>query len=485
MPKTRPREFKRKYIPRRPRRPYGSQYIYKFKARKPRPPRFFGADGDYKNVIKNLQWHEVLKFAFESMAERFTKSDTKKEPITEVSVIVTKQCSINVGCGKMLPISMFCPTSRNRSGTYYICKPCLNKRARENRKKLRDKRKAAEIPKVPITEKMCSGINGCGRLLQIREFVKHSKNKTGYGSICKLCDRKRTRIYYMKNNEKVKAYRDKHKEIKKTYGNMYRKINKERICKQRRMYWQENRERLLEEQRLYYKENKEKFWVQQKIYRIKNRERISNNMYKHRYGLTLGDVRRMKEVRNYCCDICKRNESDVTKKTLVVDHRHNYIRGVINTVRGILCSDCNNGLGLHVDSQDLLKNSISYLNRLPIEFPDLSDKWRLLSKSENEKNCYLYRTYGIGFSEYEYLLGIQDYRCAICNVSHETKKLAVDHNHKIEPIRKSIRGLLCGNCNLAIGLFRDDPEVIENAIGYLKKAEDLKYSDRIMFTEIK
>ncbi len=63
--------------------------------------------------------------------------------------------------------------------------------------------------------------------------------------------------------------------------------------------------------------------------------------------------------------------------------------------------------------------------------------------------------------------------CAICrepetalNNRGVVKKLAVDHRHGDD----LVRGLLCGRCNTAIGLFKDDVDRLVSAINYLRKA---------------
>ena len=60
--------------------------------------------------------------------------------------------------------------------------------------------------------------------------------------------------------------------------------------------------------------------------------------------------------------------------------------------------------------------------------------------------------------------------CAICG-KPETKvqygkiqPLTVDHNHETG----KVRGLLCFNCNIAIGKLKDDIVLLEKAIDYLK-----------------
>jgi len=65
---------------------------------------------------------------------------------------------------------------------------------------------------------------------------------------------------------------------------------------------------------------------------------------------------------------------------------------------------------------------------------------------------------------YEDILKRNGGRCEICN--HEPKRwLVMDHNHMTE----TFRGLLCEQCNHALGMVRDDVGVLENMIEYLKK----------------
>jgi hypothetical protein len=72
--------------------------------------------------------------------------------------------------------------------------------------------------------------------------------------------------------------------------------------------------------------------------------------------------------------------------------------------------------------------------------------------------------------EYEELLKVQNGVCAICGRTEtargqngELKRLAVDHCHKTG----KVRGLLCFNCNAALGKFKDSPVLLAKAITYL------------------
>jgi len=89
-----------------------------------------------------------------------------------------------------------------------------------------------------------------------------------------------------------------------------------------------------------------------------------------------------------------------------------------------------------------------------------------LARTKRESN--LRHRYGIGISEYDKLLTQQGFKCATCETKHTNKKpLHVDHEHATG----KIRGLLCGKCNRALGLFKDNQENLHKAIAYLKQAE--------------
>lgn len=82
------------------------------------------------------------------------------------------------------------------------------------------------------------------------------------------------------------------------------------------------------------------------------------------------------------------------------------------------------------------------------------------------KNRALLKHYGISLAEYEDIFQRQNSKCAICrNAPQGRFCLSVDHNHTTQ----KIRGLLCGKCNFALGLFQDNSKVLKSAIRYLKR----------------
>lgn len=70
--------------------------------------------------------------------------------------------------------------------------------------------------------------------------------------------------------------------------------------------------------------------------------------------------------------------------------------------------------------------------------------------------------------DYEYAWCKQDGKCAICGCelgSSRYTKPAADHDHKTG----KLRGILCTQCNTAIGLMKDSPYRLESAIHYLEE----------------
>ena len=77
----------------------------------------------------------------------------------------------------------------------------------------------------------------------------------------------------------------------------------------------------------------------------------------------------------------------------------------------------------------------------------------------------LWAKYRITMDQYNSMLKEQGGVCAIClEVCKSRKVLCVDHNHETN----DIRGLLCNNCNTAIGLMRDSVDILRRATKYLE-----------------
>lgn len=87
---------------------------------------------------------------------------------------------------------------------------------------------------------------------------------------------------------------------------------------------------------------------------------------------------------------------------------------------------------------------------------------------ESSRRAHLKRKYNMSLEEYNDILKKQNGICAVCGESencNRNKFLAVDHCHDTN----KIRGLLCTNCNRAIGLLKENIETLYKIIEYLKK----------------
>lgn len=77
--------------------------------------------------------------------------------------------------------------------------------------------------------------------------------------------------------------------------------------------------------------------------------------------------------------------------------------------------------------------------------------------------------YKLTIREYQEMYDNQNGLCAICGgISSNGRRLCVDHNHD----NGKIRALLCDNCNVGIGRFKDDKNMVYKAYLYLEKHDN-------------
>lgn len=80
----------------------------------------------------------------------------------------------------------------------------------------------------------------------------------------------------------------------------------------------------------------------------------------------------------------------------------------------------------------------------------------------------LLKEYGVSAEQYNTILETQGGVCAICGAAPhgKRKRLAVDHDHNTG----RVRGLICGRCNVAIGMSGDSPETLRAAAAYIERS---------------
>jgi len=102
--------------------------------------------------------------------------------------------------------------------------------------------------------------------------------------------------------------------------------------------------------------------------------------------------------------------------------------------------------------------------------PAVSVYNRYTSSEKGKRTLFCYRlkyAYGITIEQYEEMLALQNHQCAICATDFASleRRPCIDHCHETGVVR----GLLCGNCNSALGKFKDSPEMLQRAMEYLLK----------------
>ena len=101
--------------------------------------------------------------------------------------------------------------------------------------------------------------------------------------------------------------------------------------------------------------------VYQLKYREKNRQVLSDKERERCFGITRQEYAEMFHAQNGVCAICSQPETATRNgriKALAVDHDHES-----GEIRGLLCSDCNTGIGKLKEDRDIMVSAIRYLDK--------------------------------------------------------------------------------------------------------------------------
>jgi hypothetical protein len=80
-----------------------------------------------------------------------------------------------------------------------------------------------------------------------------------------------------------------------------------------------------------------------------------NDKLKRIYGISYAEYLNMLEAQGGCCAICGTNDTG-KRKAFAVDHNHE-----TGKVRGLLCSNCNTGIGNLKENEGIMLRAIEYL----------------------------------------------------------------------------------------------------------------------------
>jgi hypothetical protein len=96
-------------------------------------------------------------------------------------------------------------------------------------------------------------------------------------------------------------------------------------------------------------------------YYLKNKETVCKKarerIIKIKYNFSIEEYEELRSLQKYKCKICKKDEKSMNSK-LHIDHNHK-----TGKIRGLLCGNCNRGIGCFKENINYLKNSINYLSK--------------------------------------------------------------------------------------------------------------------------
>jgi hypothetical protein len=85
---------------------------------------------------------------------------------------------------------------------------------------------------------------------------------------------------------------------------------------------------------------------------------VRSNHLQKKYGITIEQYDELSRQQQGVCAICSEPETSKGKSQLSVDHDHK-----TGMVRGLLCHNCNTGLGKFMDNRLILQSAIFYLDK--------------------------------------------------------------------------------------------------------------------------
>ena len=282
-------------------------------------------------------------------------------------------------CGLAKPIDQFGRNKRMADGLARYCKECFGRRSKASyRKRMAQQgREVRERPEVPDGSKYCPR---CQTVKELSEFGRNRAEKSGRTAYCKPCHNTVMAENKAKNHGSVRGYH-----LKRRYGLTEAEIGTfaERqgglcvICLYRRPLHvdhdhasgdyrgllcfrcngglgQFKDETAVIRRAVDYLEGRLGKPIEPRSARSRRvrGERKSRRHYRvvARYRIGQDDVEALIERQGGLCPVC------LKAAPTAVDHDH-----VTGAVRGILCGDCNTGMGQLRDDPWVLRRAIEYL----------------------------------------------------------------------------------------------------------------------------
>jgi hypothetical protein len=249
---------------------------------------------------------------------------------------MTKVCR---DCGEEKTLSTEFFERRSDNGLYrHTCLSCLRAKQRDAYTKRHYDAIEAKAKKISKEDSLFSSgkfkCQKCNQVQHLTAFRKHKQARLGIETTCKSCKE------HMKEERIVKS------------GT----LRKCRTCG--------DEAKNVEQLELFVKDTKSKFGrynICKKCHTSSDSARYHNNSLEKRckkFGITIDEYNNFVSIQNNSCAICKKHKDDFSGRgnNFHIDHCH-----TSGKVRGLLCSNCNTGLGQFKDDIKSLESAIQYL----------------------------------------------------------------------------------------------------------------------------
>jgi len=198
-------------------------------------------------------------------------------------------------------------------------------------------------------------------------FNKRAAKADGLQSECRACHTERCRKYKKENPEKVAE------SLRKS-----REKHRDEINEKARAYAQQNRQKIRECCRKSRLNNLEQYRERERAYYHANKGKIREKTLKAKYGITLSQYNMILSMQEFKCACCGKEDSG-GNGSFNVDHDHDTGR-----IRGLLCQNCNAGIGQLGDTVEGILNAVRYLGESPQKVEFVLDQF---SMEDSEGLC--------------------------------------------------------------------------------------------------
>jgi len=147
------------------------------------------------------------------------------------------------------------------------------------------------------------------------------------------------------------------------------------------------------------------------------------------------------------------------------------------------CKECKNNqkhryyMEHEKESKEKKDNAHQYYLEHKEHYAEISKQYRKENKSKiakaskeragRNRELQIKRKFNLTLDDYNTMINNQNNKCAICGDELKFGKLtAIDHSHT----SGKVRGILCHNCNVAMGLLKENVNTLQSMITYLENS---------------